>query len=117
MNATGRHEDSDKHRLVLKVLARLRCVHCSAPYDPHDFVQIHRWQDVWVLGIQCRQCGEQSHVIVALALDAPSEPVIDFTEEELEAAKGWQPITADDVLDMHMLLQEFEGDLTSILSN
>ncbi len=117
MKATGRQDDSERHRLLLKLLAQLRCIQCGTHYDPHDFVQIHRWQDVWVLSVECRQCAQHSHVIVSLALGAQSEPAVDLTEEELEGAQDWHPVTSDDVLDMHMLLQEFEGDFETILSD
>jgi hypothetical protein len=115
VSQSDHHDDSERHRLLLKLLAQLRCIQCGTRYDPHDFVQIHRWQDVWVLGIECRQCAQYSHVIVSLALGAQSEPATDLTEDELEAADTWRPISSDDVLDMHVLLKEFEGDFEAIL--
>lgn len=117
MNAASRHDDSEKHRLLLRLLAQLRCARCGAHYDPQDFVQMHRWQDVWMLAIECRQCTQHSHVIVSLAEEARPEPVIDLTEDEIAATAAWRPITTDDVLDIHLLLQGFEGDLGTVLSD
>ena len=36
--------------------------------------------------------------------------------EELERVADWPPICADDVLDVHTLLQECEGDLERLLA-
>jgi hypothetical protein len=43
--------------------------------------------------------------------------VIDLTPEEVEVAEAWPPITVDDVLDTHLLLQEFEGDFATLLES
>jgi hypothetical protein len=68
------------------------------------------------LGIDCRHCGSSGHVIVFLRLDAELEPNVDLTAEELDHADEWPPITADDVLDMHVLLDEFEGDFEALFA-
>ena len=45
-----------------------------------------------------------------------AEAVIDLTPEEVRTAEGWPPVSADDVLDMHLLLKEHDGDFESILT-
>jgi hypothetical protein len=50
MKAKGPLSEGDKRRLVLKLVAQLRCVECGRTYEPGDFTLIHRWQDLWVLG-------------------------------------------------------------------
>ena len=115
--------EGDKRRLVLKLVARLQCAACEQPYDPHDFTLIHNWQDVWVLSTRCRYCNEPCHVVIFMRLDAQSEPepeaelITDLTPEELEDASHRQPITFDDVLDVHVLLNESEGDLERLLAS
>ncbi len=109
--------ESEKRRLVLKLIAQLSCVECGRRFDPNDFTLVHRWKDLWVLGTRCRHCNEASHVIVLMRLDAEIAPVTDLTADELEAAEEWSPITADDVLDVHALLSEFEGDLGELFES
>ena len=115
--------EGDKRRLVLKLVARLQCAACEQSYDPHDFTLIHNWQDVWVLSTRCRYCNEPCHVVIFMRLDAQSEPepeaelITDLTPEELEDASHRQPITFDDVLDVHVLLNESEGDLERLLAS
>ena len=109
-------DENDKRRLVLKLIARLRCVECGELYNPHDFSLVHRSEDVWVLGAECRHCGSSSHVVIAMHLDADREPVIDLTPDEMSKVDRLPPITVDDVLDIHELLQEFDGDFETFLA-
>jgi hypothetical protein len=110
-------DEEDKRRLVVKLVTRLRCVECGRLYDVEDFALVHRWQDLWVLSTRCRHCDELCHVVVYMRLDAEPEPLIDLTPEEILAVDGLPPITADDVLDVHNLLEAFEGDVGLLLDN
>ena len=116
MQAAGPMSEGDKRRLVLKLVARLRCVQCQNPYDPHDFTLVHNMEDMWVLSTRCRHCDELCHVVVYMRLGAEPEPIIDLTPEEVEAADNWSPITTDDLLDVHAFLQEFDGDFDLLFS-
>lgn len=109
--------ENEKRRLVLRLIAQLSCVECGRRFDPHDFSLVHRWKDVWVLGTRCRHCNVASHVVVLMRMDAVVEPVTDLTADELEAAEEWSPISIDDVLDVHALLSEFDGDLGELFQS
>ena len=109
-------DEDDKRRLILKLVARLRCVECGRLYLREDFALVHRWQDVWVLSTWCRHCDEVCHVVAFMRLDAKPEPVVDLTLEEIGVADTWPPITTDDVLDVHELLKEFDGDIEALLA-
>ena len=117
----GPLSEGDKRRLVLKLVARLRCVACERPYDPHDFTLVHNWQDTWVLSTRCRHCHEPCHVVIFMRLDAKPEPkaelITDLTPEELQEEGYRSPITFDDVLDVHVLLEESNGDLETLLAS
>ena len=120
MKPAGPLSEGDKRRLVLKLVARLRCAKCQQPFDPHDFTLVHSWQDMWVLSTRCRHCNEPCHVVIFMRLDVESESeselVTDLTPEELEDVDQRRPITFDDVLDVHVLLEQCEGDLETLLS-
>jgi hypothetical protein len=117
MKAVGPRDEGEKRRLILKLIAQLRCMECGRLYDPHDFTLVHRRQDLWVLSTRCRNCDEPCHVVVFMELEEEPEPVTDLTPKELEVAGQWPPITADDVLDMHALLSEFEGDFEELFES
>lgn len=117
MKAKGPLSEEDKRRLVLKLVTRLRCAECGTAYDLHDFALVERRPDVWVLSAQCRQCGTSSHVVVLMYVEPESEPVVDLSPEELRLRDEWPAITADDVLDVHQILEEFDGDLDDLFSS
>ena len=121
MNPVGPLSEGDKRSLVLKLVARLRCVQCERKYDPTDFTLVHSWRDMWVLSTRCRHCNEPCHVVIFMRLDAEPAPeaelVTDLTPEELEDLDQRQPITFDDVLDVHVQLEECDGDLEVLLAS
>jgi hypothetical protein len=110
-------DDNDKRRLILKLLARLRCAKCGQSYDPENFALVHRRPDVWVFSARCSRCDDLCHVVVFMRLDAAPEPVLDLTPEELQIADQWLPITTDDVLDVHEILSEFDGDFEALFAH
>jgi hypothetical protein len=112
MRARGPLGEEDKRRLVLKLVARLRCPECGLSYDSHDFILVDRQPDAWVLGVQCRQCGASSHILIVMDLRSG----IDLSAEEHRISDEWPPITGDDVLDVHEILEEFDGDLDDLFS-
>jgi hypothetical protein len=109
-------DENSKRRLVLRLLTRLRCSECGRLYDAEDFVLVHRWQDVWILSTRCRHCNDSCHVVVFMHLQAEAEPIGDLTPDELGTVDEWPAITADDVLDVHALLQEFNGDFDKLFA-
>jgi hypothetical protein len=117
MKPGASQDENDKHRLVLKLITRLRCPECGRLYDTEDFALTHRWQDVWVLSTRCRHCNELCHVVVFMYLDAEPEPADDLTPEELGAIQEWPKITTDDVLDIHVVLQQFDGDIEALFDH
>jgi hypothetical protein len=114
MKESGPLSEGDKRRLVLKLVTQLRCVECGRPYDRQDFTLIHNWQDMWVLSTRCRHCDEQVQVVILMRLDAEPEPATDLSPDEIKTADQWPAITSDDVLDMHALLHEFDGDFDAL---
>ena len=116
MGAGSPLDDNDKRRLVLHLVQQLRCVDCGRLYDPEDFAFIHRWPEVWVLSTRCRHCDDLCHVVIFMELETEPEPLIDLTPEEAELVAGLPPITADDVLDVHLLLQGPEADLEELFA-
>jgi hypothetical protein len=114
MKPKGPLDEDEKRRLVLKLVTQLRCMECGNPYDVHDFALVDRQPDVWVLDIRCRHCDSSSHVVILMHLAAQSGPAVHLTPEEIQMAEESPPISRDDVLDVHELLQEFDGDLDDL---
>ena len=116
MKAAVPLNENDKRRLVLRLLTRLRCAECGRLYEPEEFAVVRRQEDVWVLSTRCRHCDDTCHVVVFMQLEVEPEPTVDLTPEELKAAAQRPAITADDVLDVHDLLREFNGDFETLFA-
>jgi len=110
-------DENDKRRLVMHLVQQLRCMECNRLYDPEDFAFVHRWQEVWVLSTRCRHCDDVCHVVIFMQLETEPEPLTDLAPEEAEMVAKLPPITADDVIDVHLLLQESDGYLEELLAD
>jgi hypothetical protein len=108
METAGSMGDNERRRLVLTLLTRLQCAECEQTYHAHDFTVMHRESDVWMLEAHCRNCGDTAHVVVAIQVDHQAEPVSELTPEEVVSFGDFPPISVDDVLDMHLLLQTLD---------
>jgi len=124
--------DRSEVRIKRVVLDRMeRCGVCHRAYGHDDIHVISRKPDMWMLLVECTDCHARNFVAAVmndgdadqaqLALRRLSrgqrdaaEPL--FLKETLaeppppEAAQ----ITADDVLDMHEFLAEFDGDFAAL---
>lgn len=109
-------DENDKRRMVLKLISHLRCLECGRPYERQDFTLVHRWDDVWLLNANCPRCDQSSHVVIFMQLNAERDLATDLTPDELRQVRDWPPITADDVLDVHAMLQEFDGDFEELFA-
>jgi len=109
-------DENDKRRMVLQLIGHLRCMECGRSYERKDFALVHRWDDVWLLNANCPQCNESSHIVIFMQLDSQRELTTDLTPEELRSAQEWPAITADDVLDIHAMLEEFDGDCEELFT-
>ncbi len=63
--------------------------------------------------LSCRGCGSHSVAIVTVQVDEDESSTVDVGELE-EAEQGVQPVTADEVLEMHEFLRDFDGDFRSL---
>ncbi len=117
MKVTEPPEERDKHRIVLKLLSMLQCPKCGQSYNLRDFTLVDRKTETWVLSSHCRGCDNSGYVIVALPSGKQAELMTDQTVEEREASADWAPINADDVLDMHAFMEEFDGDFETLFTH
>jgi hypothetical protein len=106
---------SEVRRIVLSVVED--CVQCRQRFSLDDMRVVGRNGNLWVLAVRCPECSTQSFVaavvgehddgttVEAAAIDLIDEE--DALEPEFEAV---DPVTVDDVLDMHRFLESFDGN-------
>ncbi|RPI47327.1 MAG: hypothetical protein EHM56_14815 [Chloroflexi bacterium] len=116
MKAELPQDDNEKRRLVFKLVSQLHCLDCGRAYDRDDFSLAHRWEEVWVLTSQCHHCQGRSHIVIFMHVDAAPGPGCDLTPDEAKSIEQLPVISADDVLDMHLFLSEFDGDFEELFA-
>jgi uncharacterized Zn finger protein len=106
---------SPEYDFVRQLLENIKCVVCSAPYDEDDVAIMGQQEELWMLMVSCHQCGTQGIILAMVKEEEQVELVIDLTPEESERVRNLPAISGDDVLAVHRLLRDFEGDFTELL--
>lgn len=110
---SNEHEDISRH--ILAVLGA--CSRCRAHFTDESLRFVGRSDNLWILAVSCTSCGNEEYVAAVV-----SDEVVDAVEfsptgqQQEENRPHPEPITVDDVLDMHEFLESFNGDLRSLLS-
>lgn len=103
--------DADIEQLIRYLVAHMKCVACDHPYRPDDFEVLDQGASVLVLLMTCHHCQTQG-LLVAFVQEQRPEPRRTRQAEERGES---EPITADDVLDLHRFLEGFEEDCITLL--
>jgi hypothetical protein len=83
----------------------LRCSVCDEPVPSTRIRLLARRDDLSFIEIDCGSCSSATlGFVLAGRTDEPGPP------------QDGEPVTADDVLDMHQLLAGWRGDLTGLLA-
>src|SRR4051794_36631349 len=125
--------ESSEHQIKRIVLDRMdRCGVCHRSYEPEDVHVLSRKPDFWMMLVQCTDCQAKSFVAAVMKDGDPKEARLalrQLTEQaesgtvtiETEAAEELiiqgEPVTANDVLDMHEFLDSFDGDFQKLFSS
>jgi len=100
-------------------LTSFGCAACGQAYEPARIRLLAERDGLFFVDLGCAHCGTQAVAIVTVEVDeddvARAEP-----GERFENAR-WEPrpasvVTTDDVLSMHALLNDFHGDVPSLLA-
>jgi len=103
-------------RFVKRLLASMKCCMCNKHYEPgHINVLGHR-DNVWFLSVYCSSCQSQGLVAVVIRQGKAPEVITDLSETELARFSRNGRIAADDILEMHNFLKNFDGDFSHLFS-
>ena len=102
--------------LVKRLVSTIKCSVCGEGYEGANVKIIGNDDDVWFVSAYCPACGSHSLVAAVINEGPFPEVITDLTDEEYDRFSEAEEITTDDVLDIHALLKEFEGDFIALLS-
>jgi hypothetical protein len=87
-------------RIVLQVVQH--CPKCHRPFEESHVQVLGQMGETWLFSLHCQHC--HTLAVVGLALS---------TGEESPVAEG-APLTPDDLQEMHLFLEDFDGDFRSL---
>ena len=98
-----------RQAFIRHLVANIQCVACGERYGRNDIYVLGHHEDVWVSAVVCSHCGTQGLVFATLRSEE------EFEVQRQPSAARSLPLTIDDVLDMHALLKDHDGDLLTLL--
>ena len=102
--------------LIKKLMSSLKCGVCKQHYEGENINVLSHQEDLWLLGAFCPACHTRCLVVAVVKQDNESEVAIDLTEVELDKFRNMGSVTADDLLDMHSFLKDFDSDFSRLFN-
>jgi len=108
-------------------LTSFTCPACGRRYRGSRIKLLAERDGLFFVDLDCSRCGSHTVAIVTVELEDAELSIIDASDIELDVdllpdhiGEGFpdntEPVTADDVLDMHELLARFDGDIHALLA-
>ena len=103
--------------VIKKLISSIKCTICGQRYDEDGIKILGHKEDLWFLDVSCSACHNQCLVAAAIKEERAPEVITDLTEAELEKFRNADVLTANEVLDMHNFLADFEGNFSVLFSH
>ena len=104
-----------KHLFIKHLVTNIKCAVCQSHYETEDIHIIDHRGELWVMAVTCSQCHTRGLIFAIVRETEESESVAELTPEEWIKFREMSQIDADDVLDMHDFLRDFDGDFVNLL--
>jgi hypothetical protein len=111
----------DAESWLTSELASFGCAACGQAYGQGHIRLIAQREELFFVDLSCDHCGSQAVAIVTIQIDGDSATVeggelVRVEEVDPDAAPDGAPVSADDVLDVHDLLEDFHGDVHQLIA-
>ena len=119
--------DTSEKQIKRIVLDRMeRCSVCHRGFEPDDVHVLSRKSDMWMLLVSCGECQARNFVAAVIGDGDAEEAQLALRrlgeehvrtrtgiEPEDEGVPG-EPVSVDDVIEIHQFLQGFDGDFKAL---
>ena len=105
-----------RESFLKKLISTIKCSNCGHKYELVDVKVVGHEDDLWFLSASCSSCDTQGLIVAVIANGKPAEVITDLTEADYRKFVNTEPVGVDDVVDMHIFLQNFDGDFTALFS-
>ena len=91
------------------------CPVCGRSLKGCDVQVLSHEEERFHLQVTCAQCSVTFIVVLAIAGGAVEEIEKVIPERDLEPVAAAEPITVDEIIDLHLFLKNFQGTLTELI--
>lgn len=119
--------DTSEKQIKRIVLDRMeRCSVCHRGFEPEDVHVLSRKSDMWMLMVSCGECQARNFVAAVIGDGDAEEAQLALRrlgeehvrtrtdiEPEDEGVPG-DPVSVDDVIEIHQFLEGFDGDFKAL---
>jgi len=103
-----------EEKFIRKLVASMKCETCGHQYEVYDVRVLGHREDLWFLRAFCPACRAQCLVAAVIKEERGCRVVTDLAEAEKGKFRGAVTVGADDVLNMHDFLKDFDGDFARL---
>lgn len=105
---------SSHERLIRQLMTNVDCAICGHSFQLSDVHVLGHEDQVWLLTTMCTHCHSHGIIIAILEIERPV-PAHELSGVEETWFQDASLVGVDDVLEMHYLLEGFDGDLETLL--
>jgi hypothetical protein len=122
--------DTSEKQIKRIVLDRMeRCSVCHRGFEPDDVHVLSRKSDMWMLMVSCGECQARNFVAAVIGDGDAEEAQLALrrlgeehvrTRTDIEPeddGEPGEPVSVDDVIEIHQFLQGFDGDFKALFSD
>ena len=111
----------DAESWLTSELASFGCAACGQPYGQGHIELIAQREELFFVDLSCDHCGSQAVAIVTIQVDGETArleggELVRAESADPDAVPDGPPISANDVLDAHHLLEDFRGDVHQLIA-
>ncbi len=103
-------------QFIKRLITTIKCGVCGHHYEGSNVRILGHRDDLWFLSVFCPACRSQGLMAAVINEGRLPELVTDLTEEEYARFCPLVVVVADDVLDVHNFLRDFDGDFSRLFS-
>ncbi len=105
----------DKYLFIKRIIASMHCAVCHNRYEEDDIQIVDHRDDIWIMSIVCKHCHTRGQVFALIKEYEDEVALTEMTADEWARFQEMPQIDDDEVLDVHQLLKNFEGDFVELL--
>lgn len=100
-----------------ELMTGVNCAVCGRRYEAGNINILYHQEELWFVSVFCQSCQTKGLVAALIKESGEAQFVTDLSEGELARFIESPTVSADDVLDFHTFLDNFDGDFASLFGN